>query len=309
MLFEHKPVEQLTESDLQGLIGLKENEHIEFKVIYSLFGSDTKAIDEEKFELLKDIASMANAGGGYIFIGIRANDKSIAVKFESIEKDLERLKQTILALCVEHIEERLSGFEVKDCMVDGASLLVIRVPNSQKIPHMVKFRNNTHFSKRYQDGKREMSFLEIRNSFNNDLGERRLASIEQHLRKFSNPGLQITDHFIDNELNELPDGRAVANASLAEFVKNHPAPAFYIGIGPRHPKPNQLDLASKEIDKFLQFVSSEDRNYGWNVKNVSRELNKKSTVIQIGDPNIASMSLMANGYMSFETPLNKSFCW
>jgi len=275
VLFDHKPVEQLTDDDLRSLIGVRENEHIEFKLIYNLFGNDAQSTSAEKYELLKDIASMANAGGGYIFVGIRANDKSIAVKFESLGVHiLERLKQSILALCVEHIEERISGLEVKDRIVGGHNLIVIRVPSSPQIPHMVKFLNNTHFTKRYQDGKREMSFAEIRFNFNNDMTARSLVSIEQLLlSRGARPATKAegTDYFADSRLSEKRDGREPMNIVLDEFIKAHDHPAYYIAIGPRHPKSQQLDLKSKELREFLQTISQHERPRGWNMGRVQRD--------------------------------------
>ncbi|HEY9777602.1 MAG TPA: ATP-binding protein [Planktothrix sp.] len=311
MLFDHRPIEQLTDEELRSLIGRRENEHIEFKVIYNLSGADSPALNEEKYELLKDVASMANAGGGYIFVGVRANEKSIAVKFESIEnKIVERLKQSISALCVDHIEERISGLEVKDRSIEGATIIVIRIPNSVRIPHMVKFLNNTHFARRYQEGKREMSFAEIRFSFSSDQTERRLASIEQLLLRGVSKAPTGTDCFSDNSLNELADGKALANSAVEDFVKRHDEPALYIGVVPRHPIPTLIDLSNKLVSDFLQAYTNEDRELGWNMQIVSRKrINKSSARISMGEPDVATISILANGYMSFQTPLNGRFCW
>ncbi len=92
MIFDHRPIEQITEDDLRRLIGQKEGEHVEFKVSYNLVGSDKNAINVEKYEVLKDVVSLANSGGGYIFIGVRDDGKGTAVRFESIDRELLQYK-------------------------------------------------------------------------------------------------------------------------------------------------------------------------------------------------------------------------
>jgi len=313
LIFNHRPVEQLAESDLLGLIGLRENEHIEFKVTYNLFGADAKTVEEEKYELLKDIASLANAGGGYIFVGVRADKNSVAVKFESIpDRDLERMKQSILALCVDHIEERITGLEVKHQVVSGSNLVVIRVPSSTRIPHMIKFKNNTHFTSRYQDGKREMTLAEIRNDFNNDITGRRLHSIETLLNgfKMQKHNSMTTDIFADDRLNESTDGKFVAQASLDEFKQSQPLPSLYLGIGPVETNSKNLELTSSDMNSFLRSSSSADRTLGWNMELVPRAYEvANSSRITMGEAGEPSISLLANGYLSFNVPLTKGFCW
>lgn len=155
-----------------------------------------------------------------------------------------------------------------------------------------------------------MSFAEIRFSFNSDQTERRLASIEQRLLRGASTAPPGTDYFSDNSLNELVDGKALANSAVEDFVKTYDEPAFYIGVVPRHPNPSQIDLSSKPVSDFLQAYSNEDRELGWNMKIVSRRrINRSSAKISMGEPEVATISVLANGYMSFQTPLNERFCW
>lgn len=314
MLFDHKPVEQISENELRTIIGVKEDEHTEFKGDYNkLFHSDDKVVKQEQYELLKDIASMANSGGGYIFIGVRTNNDSVAIKFDSIDSNtLARLRQIILDLSVQHIEERIAGLEVKKRTINGSDLLVIRVPSSIRVPHMIKFSNNTHFTRRYQDGKREMTFAEIRSLFNNDFAERRLTSIEQLLRKItvrtSEPS--EVDFFAEHSISELKDGKEVANEALSSFLQLNPNPAFYLGVGPRHAEANQINLSDEKTKKFLWSQSTEDRYKGWNMSIVPRvSLGSNNAKLIMGERDTAVLSMLGNGHMSFETPLNRSFCW
>lgn len=309
MLFEHKTVEKLTEDDLRSLIGQRENEYLEFKTTYPLlFVSDSKKVEKESLEVLKDIASMANSGGGYIVIGLKGNDQSKAERFQSLGDDQPRMTQKILDLCVQHIEERISGLEVKPCEVDGAKIIVIRVPTSSRIPHMVKFQNGTHFLKRYQDGKREMTFVEIRNSFNNDLTERKLSTIEHLLRRDQPSQQNIVDFYSDTTLNELSDGKDVANSLLSEFMQRHPERSFFLCAGPRHVNAKQLNLQSQSVTDFLRVPAATDRNSGWNMRLVDRQpFQQSSSRISMGNPKFASLSLLASGFMTFEASLSETF--
>ena len=132
---------------------------------------------------------MANSGGGYIIIGIRDDGKGKAQTYDSsLLDDTQKLKQAILSLCLDHISDRIDGLEVKLRTVNGKPIIIIRIPSSVRIPHMVTFQHNTGFYTRYEDGKREMTLNEIREAFNQDLVARRLDGIETQLNKISNHG-------------------------------------------------------------------------------------------------------------------------
>ena len=62
----HKPIDGITESDLQVLVteGTREGTQLEFKL--TLPGGT----DDEKREFLKDVSAMANSQGGDIIYGI-----------------------------------------------------------------------------------------------------------------------------------------------------------------------------------------------------------------------------------------------
>ena len=64
-----KPVNQLNESDIQALVdnGEKESSILEFK-------QEISGSDHEKKEIAKDVSAIANAGGGYLIVGIKEQD-------------------------------------------------------------------------------------------------------------------------------------------------------------------------------------------------------------------------------------------
>src|SRR5262249_56805529 len=58
-----------------------------------------------------------------------------------------------------------SGLEIDRRVVDGHVVVLIRVPRSARVPHMMKYKNATEFWSRYQDGKAQMTREEIREAF------------------------------------------------------------------------------------------------------------------------------------------------
>lgn len=173
MWFEGRLISELTADDIRGLIGKNEDEGIDFKS--EPYGGPTPSADK-KFELCCDVAAFANADGGYIVIGID-DDNDIAVALCPIPEPklfMEQLYKT----CFDGIEPRIEGLDVGavDLGTSG-SVIVIRVPQRVDLPHMVRANHSTHFCCRYKDGKREMSYGDIRGAFQGDLTQHRLTEI------------------------------------------------------------------------------------------------------------------------------------
>lgn len=183
MWFDGRLISQLTIDDIQRLVdeNAEEDEGIEFKV--EPYGGPTPS-DDKKLELCRDVAAFANADGGYIIIGIRdENDRAAEIcPIREPKPHVERLYKT----CLDGIEPRIPGLDMQPLGVstDG-SVIVIRVPTSSAQPHMVKVKHSTHFCRRYKDGKREMSYSDIQNSFTSDLTQHRLSEIMERLNSLA----------------------------------------------------------------------------------------------------------------------------
>jgi hypothetical protein len=154
MIFDHKSITNITDDEIDVLVkeNYSERQHLEFKVTINY------KEDNERLEVLWDIVSFANAGGGYIIVGIRDDGKGCAQKYEpDLVGDTESIKKSIMSLCHDHIVERIEGLEVVSRKVKGNPIVILRVPSSSRIPHMVKYQNRTDFYTRYHDGKREIT--------------------------------------------------------------------------------------------------------------------------------------------------------
>ena len=110
----------------------RESQHLEFK---RELGSD----DKDNFELAKDIAAMANAGGGVIIYGIGDNNGA-ACEMVPLTRDETKQEQRVYAVAQGriHPSPRLDVFwvEAGDSSADKGYLMVV-VRDSALAPHAV----------------------------------------------------------------------------------------------------------------------------------------------------------------------------
>ena len=194
MIFDGKPIDEITDEELDAIVqeNIRERQHLEFKVTVN------HRDDSDRLELLHDIGSLANGGGGYVIIGIRDDGQGRAVKFEpSLVGDTARIAKSIASLCHDHIRERIDGLGIRERNVKGNPLVVVRVPSSLGIPHMVKFSNRTDFYCRYQDGKREMTYGEIKDAFLGDEVRKQLYAVESAISDLESAVISLGGQSID----------------------------------------------------------------------------------------------------------------
>lgn len=152
----NKPLEELKEADLEGLIGLPESQKLEFKrEPFAKGDAGTK-------EMLRDLVSFANASGGYVVIGVETDEEDRGTRLKGIEngeEEVRRLTDSYLA----NISERVLGLTTKAIpLSNGGNVIVIFVPRSTTAPHMITFQGINQFWKRYGTIKNRMSVEEIK---------------------------------------------------------------------------------------------------------------------------------------------------
>ncbi|MCH7740289.1 MAG: putative DNA binding domain-containing protein, partial [Chloroflexi bacterium] len=78
MIFENKSVDQISDQEILELIKASTAEHLnlDYKQTIELH------TDAQKFEAMLDIASFANADGGYLVVGMSDDDTGHPLKFE-----------------------------------------------------------------------------------------------------------------------------------------------------------------------------------------------------------------------------------
>jgi predicted HTH transcriptional regulator len=135
MMFEHRPISEITDHDLINLLGdQEENLWIDFKQMQ--YHKDNTKTEERRHEICKDVTAMANAEGGYIVIGVQETDK-IAQRFFDIP-DAERKSESIYDICHQYIVPRIAKLEVIPRNLrwqnQAYNLIIIHIPFSEVRP-------------------------------------------------------------------------------------------------------------------------------------------------------------------------------
>lgn len=92
-------------------------------------------------EAAKDIAAMANSGGGWIVFGIvEEKETSAASQFKPIHWNSDE-QQRILRTAYAHIGPSVLGLEFFALPKDGGHIVMMRVPDSRDAPHFAKKGN------------------------------------------------------------------------------------------------------------------------------------------------------------------------
>ena len=103
-------ISEITDRQLTDLIGhQEENLWIEFK--RQEYRRDSNDKEKHKREICKDVTAMANAEGGYIFIGIQ-EDNGMAQGFCPMNKP-EEIENDVRNICRQSIEPAIQHLDVK----------------------------------------------------------------------------------------------------------------------------------------------------------------------------------------------------
>lgn len=278
-----------------SLINTAESLNLDWKETYNF---------NSKLSILKDIVSLANASGGYIIVGIREDVGKNLSYVPLTSQHAESLRCMIRDVCNDHIEERIDGLEISQRDVSGCLLLLIRVPQSARAPHMITFENRTLFFKRFQDGNREMSLSEIRRAFNEDFTSSKLASLEMLMRRVNSlPNEQILER---RDWGDITDGKTLSRHAREHFERLFGViPSFYMSAVPAHSIESTLDF-EKIRSLFLQ--PSGSRYGGWNMS-LPSDFRANSAELIRGEEKNCQLTLMNNGLLEFQADLVSLFCF
>ncbi len=129
-------------------------------------------------EMLGDISAFANAGGGYLILGIKEDGAGRASDITPVD-DCYQVAQNIRQSCLDSIRDPIEGLKVQVLdMGDDQGIIVVHVPPSEQRPHMIVGDGRTDFFKRYDTDKRPMTIAEVRESVLENPKFRRLAALE-----------------------------------------------------------------------------------------------------------------------------------
>jgi hypothetical protein len=156
-----KQISEITEQDLDALVAASvgEGKTVEYKERITLETPD------QKRKFVASVASFANASGGDLIFGVKAEDgvpkEIVVLKDFDPDREIRTLRDIIRA----HIDPPLFGVEFKEISVQGGLVLVIRVPRAWDGAHMVTYNDDNRFYTRDANGRVLMNVPEIRSSF------------------------------------------------------------------------------------------------------------------------------------------------
>jgi hypothetical protein len=160
MAISNKKLSQINQLDLQSLIDnqIPEGRTIEYKE--SLPGRG----EPDKKEFLADVTSFCNSSGGDIIYGIREEaglpTSLIGIENTQVDFEMQRLNNMIL----ESVDPRIPGLSIQPVQINSSkSAIIIRIPRSWALPHMVK--QSGRFYSRKSNGKYALDVSEIRGLF------------------------------------------------------------------------------------------------------------------------------------------------
>lgn len=158
-----KPLEQVNEQDLLGLIadGEREGRTLDYK--RELYGQK----DQDKIEFCADVTSFANTVGGHLILGVdEAKGLPIAAEGMSvpdIDKEMLRLQQVLRS----GTQPKLPAVGMRPVRLDNGNMcLVIRVPRSWASPHAVVNGGEwLRYHARTSSGKYRLDVPEVKAAF------------------------------------------------------------------------------------------------------------------------------------------------
>ena len=165
MKYNH--INQITADEIKSLIENKvqENSHLEYKREINFLN------DADKKEVLADVCSFANSGGGIIIYGVEdkeddgGKNTGIPKQITGLEINDDETKIQLEESIRKGIEPVLIGFSSVSREIDGKQILVLFIPKSSISPHRVSFKGSNKFYKRGGANKYEIPIDELRNDF------------------------------------------------------------------------------------------------------------------------------------------------
>lgn len=312
MIFDGRPIAEIQDEELAALVAdrVREDQHIEFKAVFET--------ERHPLDFLKEIAALANGGGGYLIVGIR-DEEHRAADFVGTARDVaERDATRLRDLYLEHIVPRIEGFEADARMVDGNGLTIVRIPPSIRRPHMVTYERGTHFVCRVADAKREMSYEEIRAAFRDEplslqvsaIGEGLVRLVDATERDEAYDRLTSLLEGGGPVLTQTEEGTQIARIARERFegvVGDEPY--YWIAATPTRARPRSLPVDDQGLRDLLRQPPGSRRG-GWNMEPpLNQPPTRTAEGLDRGRGTFERLILTENGHMEFWTPLDTHFCW
>ena len=315
MIFEGRSLDEISDEEIADLVEdrVAEQQHLEFKATFK------HKEPAARMELLRDVVSMVNGGGGYLVLGVQDDGRGRAKDFvgPAIKKHSDSIMKSIRSLCHDHIAERIEGIEIRLRDVNGNPVVAVRVPESARCPHMVTLNRGTHFTIRVEDGKREMSMAEIREAILTEPLAQRLYGIDARLSDLTRAVTrdeqkkQLAEALhtqASDVLARMDDGRLLAEIQRERFENEvGTTPFLWLSVTPVAPRQSLIDVDKPEIVGILSKPPGSRRD-GWNMRGLDHNRQQSVNGVGLGTKEYRYLEVFENGHLEFWAPLNGHFC-
>lgn len=167
MLWEGRPLRDIRDADARRLVESGLEEHLQLEYKSALYEDN----DRGRREFLLDICMFANSSGGVLLIGVPerrdelgqptgAPDPAAPIGLELPNPEL--VLGAYDARVTEAIEERLPLEMASIDVGEGRLLVAIRVPDSVRKPHPVRYQGHVYFPGRRERQRYPLSVREIK---------------------------------------------------------------------------------------------------------------------------------------------------
>ena len=146
-MFFNKPVSQIEYEDIEALTSSEELESIILDYKRTVSGSES-----DNKEIAKDICALANSQGGYLIVGVEErNGKPIHPPCGTARMiGRQKVEEWVEQIANSNIAQRVNiDFRVIDFNNSENCILVLYVPMSNRMPHMVTYQRDNRYYRRY----------------------------------------------------------------------------------------------------------------------------------------------------------------
>jgi len=184
-MWENRRLRDIAEGDLRQLVESELEEHLQLEYKSALYETNERG----NKEFLQDICMFANAQGGTLLIGVQerrdeqgqpTGSPDPAAPLGVQVQNPEAVLQAYDARVVASIEDRLPLESAAIPVADGLHVLAIRVPNSLRKPHCVRYQGQVYFPSRRERNRYPMDVREIK-----EMVMRSASQIEQSEQRLS----------------------------------------------------------------------------------------------------------------------------
>ena len=240
---EDRQADSIDPTDIAALVGREENQKLEYK-------ETIEKIDVH--ELAKDLASFANAAGGYIVVGaVQSKHTEKCTGFRSVSSVDGTLKK-IRHVGATHIDERLALEPIVRDAPSGERLVLVQIPRSPKLRAVIT-HGKAEYWKRFGTDKREMTHREIEDA----IASGQAAAVEEEKRQRS-----LVDH--PTRWNEITSSKILCEVMDKRFQERIGDQRYLrMTSAPLDLRAARVDTSDLNFRAFLQFPSFGQRQTGW----------------------------------------------